>query len=152
MFKQELVLFLLGFFLTHRLILLSKLRKARDLFAKRLELALVAAMSDLPNGKSDNLFSVVRWEKLPVDAPRGSVHAVLQVSEVSVKIYAHARSRRTLRIRHEISVSNISCIWTNCIVPFSVERVGTNIYFFNLFVCYLGSWRVGVGVEFGPHL
>jgi integrase len=39
-----------------------------------------------------------------------------------------------LRVRHEISVSNISCIWTNCIVPFSVERVGTNIYFFNLFV------------------
>src|SRR5271165_320823 len=39
-----------------------------------------------------------------------------------------------LRARHEISVSNISCIWTNCIVPFSVERVGTNIYFFNLFV------------------
>ncbi len=38
-----------------------------------------------------------------------------------------------LRARHEISVSNISCIWTNCIVPFSVERVGTNIYFFNLF-------------------
>jgi hypothetical protein len=38
-----------------------------------------------------------------------------------------------LRASHEISVSNISCIWTNCIVPFSVERVGTNIYFFNLF-------------------
>jgi hypothetical protein len=37
-----------------------------------------------------------------------------------------------LMVRHEISVSNISCIWTNCIVPFSVERVGTNIYFFNL--------------------
>jgi len=37
-----------------------------------------------------------------------------------------------LRARHEISVSNISCIWTNCIVPFSVERVGTNIYFLNL--------------------
>ena len=36
------------------------------------------------------------------------------------------------RARHEISVSNISCIWTNCIVPFSVERVGTNIYFLNL--------------------
>ena len=41
---------------------------------------------------------------------------------------------RGVRARHEISVSNISCIWTNCIVPFSVERVGTNIYFFNLFV------------------
>ena len=40
--------------------------------------------------------------------------------------------RGFVRARHEISVSNISCIWTNCIVPFSVERVGTNIYFFNL--------------------
>ena len=43
------------------------------------------------------------------------------------------KMRAELRVRHEISVSNISCIWTNCIVPFSVERVGTNIYFFNLF-------------------
>jgi hypothetical protein len=43
-----------------------------------------------------------------------------------------------LRDRHEISVSNISCIWTNCIIPFSVERVGTNIYFFNLF--FLIPW------------
>ena len=33
------------------------------------------------------------------------------------------------RACHEISVSHI---WMNCIVPFPVERVGTNIYLFNL--------------------
>ena len=47
--------------------------------------------------------------------------------------YAKQTVPLAVRARHEISVSNISCIWTNCIVPFSVERVGTNIYFFNLF-------------------
>src|SRR4029077_1793313 len=29
---------------------------------------------------------------------------------------------------HEISISSYGTIRTNCIVPFSVERVGTNIY------------------------
>ena len=47
-------------------------------------------------------------------------------------VLGRVREIGMLRARHEISVSNISCIWTNCIVPFSVERVGTNIYFFNL--------------------
>ena len=37
-----------------------------------------------------------------------------------------------LRKCHEISVSHISGIRTNCIVPFSVERVGTNIYLCDL--------------------
>src|SRR5271167_2500857 len=36
------------------------------------------------------------------------------------------------RDRHEISVSSYGAIRTNCIVPFSVERVGTNIYFCDL--------------------
>ena len=36
-----------------------------------------------------------------------------------------------LRERHEISVSSYATIRTNCIVPFSVERVRTNIYFCN---------------------
>jgi hypothetical protein len=31
-----------------------------------------------------------------------------------------------LRVRHKISVSNVSDIGTYCIVPFSVERVGMN--------------------------
>src|SRR6476646_3210521 len=35
--------------------------------------------------------------------------------------------RRLLRVRHKISVSNVSDIGTYCIVPFSVERVGMNI-------------------------
>src|SRR5271165_5442546 len=34
--------------------------------------------------------------------------------------------------RHEISVSSYATIRTNCIVPFSVERVGTNIYLCDL--------------------
>jgi len=55
-----------------------------------------------------------------------SILAKSQGSSTTVQITAHFRAR------HEISVSNISCIWTNCIVPFSVERVGTNIYFLNL--------------------
>jgi hypothetical protein len=38
----------------------------------------------------------------------------------------------TLRDRHEISVSSYGAIRTNCIVPFSVERVGTNIYLCDL--------------------
>ena len=37
-----------------------------------------------------------------------------------------------LRVRHEISVSSYAVIRTNCIVPFSVERVGTNIYLCDL--------------------
>ena len=37
-----------------------------------------------------------------------------------------------LRERHEISVSSYATIRTNCIVPFSVERVRTNIYFCDL--------------------
>ena len=37
-----------------------------------------------------------------------------------------------LRARHEISVSSYAVIRTNCIVPFSVERVGTNIYLCDL--------------------
>jgi hypothetical protein len=32
-----------------------------------------------------------------------------------------------LRACHEISVSKVTDIGTNCIVPFSVERVGMNI-------------------------
>ena len=32
-----------------------------------------------------------------------------------------------IRIRYKISVSNISDIGANCIVPFSVERIGMNI-------------------------
>ena len=38
----------------------------------------------------------------------------------------------TIRARHEISVSNYADIRTNCIVPFSVERVGMNIYLCDL--------------------
>src|SRR5258705_4883743 len=34
---------------------------------------------------------------------------------------------QVLRDCHEISVSSYGIIRTNCIVPFSVERVGTNI-------------------------
>jgi len=34
---------------------------------------------------------------------------------------------KVLRVRHKISVSNVSDIGTYCIVPFSVERVGMNI-------------------------
>jgi hypothetical protein len=37
-----------------------------------------------------------------------------------------------LRDRHEISVSSYATIRTNCIVPFSVEGVGTNIYLCDL--------------------
>src|SRR5258707_15853533 len=37
-----------------------------------------------------------------------------------------------LRARHEINVSSYAVIRTNCIVPFSVERVGTNIYLCDL--------------------
>ena len=37
-----------------------------------------------------------------------------------------------VRERHEISVSSYATIRTNCIVPFSVERVRTNIYFCDL--------------------
>jgi len=37
-----------------------------------------------------------------------------------------------LRDRHEISVSSYGAIRTNCIVPFSVERVGPNIYLCDL--------------------
>src|SRR6266404_8579563 len=51
---------------------------------------------------------------------------------------------------HEISVSSYGTIRTNCIVPFSVERVGTNIDLCDLLFLHLGSWRVGVGVEFVP--
>ena len=36
------------------------------------------------------------------------------------------------RAPHEISVSSYAVIRTNCIVPFSVERVGTNIYLCDL--------------------
>src|SRR5271165_1807648 len=39
---------------------------------------------------------------------------------------------RVVRDRHEISVSSYATIRTNCIVPFSVERVGTNIYLCDL--------------------
>src|SRR5271165_528581 len=42
------------------------------------------------------------------------------------------RRHRTVRDRHEISVSSYATIRTNCIVPFSVERVGTNIYLCDL--------------------
>jgi hypothetical protein len=37
-----------------------------------------------------------------------------------------------VRDRYEISVSSYGAIRTNCIVPFSVERVGTNIYLCDL--------------------
>src|SRR5208337_4926030 len=40
--------------------------------------------------------------------------------------------RQVVRDRHEISVSSYATIRTNCIVPFSVERVGTNIYLCDL--------------------
>src|SRR5271165_5137640 len=46
-----------------------------------------------------------------------------------------------VRDRHEISVSSYGAIRTNCIVPFSVERVGTNIYLCDLLFRHLGSWR-----------
>src|SRR5271165_4420299 len=39
---------------------------------------------------------------------------------------------KTLRDCNEISVSSQGAIRTNCIVPFSVERVGTNIYLCDL--------------------
>src|SRR4029077_19281510 len=39
---------------------------------------------------------------------------------------------RGFRDCHEISVSSYGTIRTNCIVPFSVERVGTNIYLCDL--------------------
>jgi len=39
---------------------------------------------------------------------------------------------KEVRDCHEISVSSYGAIRTNCIVPFSVERVGTNIYLCDL--------------------
>src|SRR5271166_4613010 len=44
----------------------------------------------------------------------------------------HLAMGAALRGRHEISVSSYGAIRTNCIVPFSVERVGTNIYLCDL--------------------
>ena len=94
----------------------------------------------------------IRFAKVTVLEPARNSWPKSERLQLDGLVYSSLGPSFLIRVRHEISVSNISCIWTNCIVPFSVERVGTNIYFFNLFVCYLGSWRVGVGVEFGPHL
>ena len=51
----------------------------------------------------------------------------LAKKEISEKI-----SSTALSACHEISVSDYAAIRTNCIVPFSVERVGTNIYLCDL--------------------
>ena len=58
--------------------------------------------------------------------PRVCAHELLQSTGPSEKVLER------LRDRHEISVSSYATIRTNCIVPFSVERVGTNIYLCDL--------------------
>jgi galactitol 2-dehydrogenase len=62
-----------------------------------------------------------------LDVTPQSFERLFQVNVEGVFFVQQAVARLMVRVRHEISVSKVTDIGTNCIVPFSVERVGMNI-------------------------
>jgi len=67
-----------------------------------------------------------RQSKLNMQAPRMILGSYAnRVPRRSRRILAFFPLRCSLRDRYEISVSSYGAIRTDCIVPFSVERVGT---------------------------
>ena len=74
---------------------------------------------------SIGICSTKRFRNYAVDSQKGALEDKKAFAEFDRRV-------AQVRDRHKISVSSYATIRTNCIVPFSVERVGTNIYLCDL--------------------